>query len=63
MRRWKKILIWLRRHGLLCKKYVYTPPKTPRIQSTVNPGPVDFNEIYENLRKHQEEKKFKNKSK
>tara|TARA_R110000744_G_scaffold165916_2_gene282988 strand:- start:2138 stop:2317 length:180 start_codon:yes stop_codon:yes gene_type:complete len=50
--------LWLRRRGLLCKKYVYKPPKKLRIQSTVDPGTVDFNEIYENLKKNQDKRKL-----
>jgi|TARA_R100000084_G_C4648487_1_gene148200 hypothetical protein len=47
---------WLIGLGILKKEYVYVPPKKPRIQSTVGSRPVNFNEIYENLKKHQENK-------
>lgn len=47
---------WLIGLGILKKEYVYVPPKKPRIQSTVGYRPVDFNEVYENLKKHQESK-------
>ena len=51
--------LWLRRRGLLCKKYVYSPPKKLRIQSTVNPVPVNFNEVfYENLKQNQDKIKL-----
>ena len=51
-----RIKQWLIGLGILKKQYVYVPPKKPRIQSTVSAGPVDFNEIYENLKRHQESK-------
>jgi len=52
----RPLLMWMRRHGMLCRKYKYIPPRKPRIQSTYDPGPADFNEIYENLKKNQKER-------
>ena len=33
----KTLKIWLRRNGLLCRKYEYRAPKKPKISYTVYP--------------------------
>ena len=35
----KLILMWLRRHGMLCRKYKYAVPSKPRVSKTIYPTP------------------------
>ena len=50
MRRPRRFYIWLRRAGLLCRKYELRYPKKPRVKSTIYPDrEYNFNEISENI--------------
>lgn len=46
----KTLKIWLRRNGLLCRKYKYIAPREPRISHTVYPDErLDYNETFKNI--------------
>lgn len=52
----KRLKIWLRRKGLLCRKYEYRAPKKPRISHTVQPDErLSYNDTFKNI--HEQLKK------
>lgn len=46
----KNFKIWLRRNGLLCRKYEYKAPSKPRISHTIQPDErLSYNETFQNI--------------
>lgn len=48
----KKLKIWLRSKGLLCRRYEYKVPTKPRVSHTVQPDErLSYNDTFKHINK------------